>query len=565
MSNVISFVQSSCRMVFRYCKPSARKIYEIDSYPRFKDEPSLAQAPARIAQFSLILTAVLVVILATVGFQLGSKTYLLNEDRAEFYRHYYIPAVNLACSGRFKLFQPDEITQDFLDNKIDSLDDCDRVRSAQNFEYWAPFHSQSAYMYALVAANWHLLGYSWKSLYLIAGIFGASFAVGGYVFLRAFAFSNVLSFAGALFVLHTPIVIEYIPHLRDFSKAQFILLSTGLLGIAVTRQLSLRWVLALFAAAGLVVGIGRGFRPDTVLILPIAVLLSLVLVDLNAWRASWRKSAMAVGAFLFTFILASLPLGLVYLSHSGVGSLTPHFFTLGFADFFLEGQLKMSSPGYVQAPFYSDEFALLSVDAFHGGEGDFKSFATTEYDARAWKFLIHNLITFPHDMFMRILYALNIVGQLEHNIHFFGPMAIFLLALSVLGLPRGVIVFTVVAGSLIAVSTMQFHIRHYFYMVAFGPALGLCGLTGIAIVCKRWRYSQNNVNLRALKTLALVFLITGIGIILIDRVAGRIQDRNVAGIVDYYASQDWRPTTFNTDGADLTIAVPMKPTRLWSR
>lgn len=533
----------------------------VDSLPRRPAEPHATAPKEKRAAIALLCMCACA--LAWFGYVWGAHKYATSPEKPEFYQSRFVPALNFACSGRLSHVELDAASQAFMKMEIDALPSCAPVRAAAPQSIWRAFDNQSAYMYAATAAVWRTAGVKWSSLSILAGIFGAVLAVAAFIFFRAFSPSTILAGLLSLTFLHVPIIGEFAPHLRDFSKAPFILLPLGLLAVAVTRRLSRRVTIALFAAAGAATAIGSGFRPDVAVISPIAACAAALLFFKNGGSmAALRVAAVSIACFMAAAVAGGLPQRALAAGHPPVATLTPHFFNLGFAERFFESDLKMLSTGYAAIREYEDGVALAHAHSHYAPDnGDPIPPASAmagyppAYDAAAWDYFASIASTLPHDTFIRVFYAFDRLLDLMPNwMGGFGILLLVPLAAAGLGAPREAFFLVLSAGVLILISTLQFAPRHFFYLIAFGYALTLASVTSLlalAIAAAKGRAIPD-------QRLAIAFYAAGAGLFVliwpVDLALGEWQDRNLARIEADYAARDWRPLIIRYGDGEIAIA-----------
>jgi hypothetical protein len=211
------------------------------------------------------------------------------------------------------------------------------------------FHMQ-LYLSWAAAALWRLLGPTQLATAPLAALLEAGYAAGAYLLARLFL-SRFLSIIAALALILSPVALGQIFSLRDFSKGPFFLWGISLLVLAA-REVAPRRALVWALLAGIIVGVGYGFRAD----LAILALLGtgfLVLAPRFALPARAGLAATYVGGFL---LLAS---PILILGNGGnVGSLIMQGATEPFRAF-----LALRPAPYALGAAYSDELTLSSVAA----------------------------------------------------------------------------------------------------------------------------------------------------------------------------------------------------------
>lgn len=526
-----------------------RSLARADGWPSI---PGLAPGDNERTRGHFALMGALVAVLGVFGFMHGSSVYRENIESAFFYQSYFVPAVNLACSGRFTHFEPGEEATQFLNSRTGALEDCSAVAEADATEHWIPFYNQSTYLMWLMALIWKLTSVSWESLHILAGVVTAFAVISTFIFLRAFAPSSALAALGAIVFLQLPAFDNHLPHLRDFAKAPFILLPLGLIAIAMTRDLGWRGSALLYMMAGAVVGLGSGFRPDSAVIIPLALVsLFLLLLRVRMKEAAKLAGMCSLGFFAGYFLL-SLPLAISAAIKPEVGSLSSHFFVLGFAETFFDDDLKMLSPHYAALRFYHDSFVLYSVSSYAGAP-EVLQLNSPEYTQAAWQYFVELVAYFPHDVFLRSFYAVPIF------ISFFpdwisGP-AIWLTGILVIGIfatPRLIAILLLSFMTLTAIATLQFSERHYFYLLTFGPAWALCGLTALIVIAVKG-HTLLRAGPHRTAQIAITTAVVGLAITFfaLDGLLAKFQAHQLERFAQSSLDLDWQELPFVVRGSEI--------------
>ena len=187
-------------------------------------------------------------------------------------------AVAFACGRGFVDLgtEPSPAVAAFLQKKIDRIS-CDDIPS--NAPASPPNFTQALYRYMTLSAGltWRLLGISWMNLAVLLGLLYAVSAVAVYGVFRL-AMNRASAAAGALILTVSPLQLRFLPELRDYAKAPFILTLILMLGLLVARPFTPRRLLALAMGYGAIMGIGFGFRNDLLInVLPFIVTVALFL------------------------------------------------------------------------------------------------------------------------------------------------------------------------------------------------------------------------------------------------------------------------------------------------
>ena len=327
----------------------------------------------------------------------------------------YIPAAAMAAGRGFVNIIPESVPgfRAFLDFQQPSIDP-ELIRSAGREQ---PLHSYQEYHRYLVTAVgwvWCLFGVSWESIkILIVLLFLLSlWAVYG---VSRLAMGVAAAMVVALGFAFTGTVAVALPLLRDFSKAPFILGTILLLGWVVRRPRGGRWVAVFAFLAGLLLGVGVGFRRDAMVVMPFAVLVFLlapVAANRIARRCAVRLAAVAVlGA---AFCLSGWP---ILRSFYNYGTLAAHDTIMGFASN-ADREMSLEPASYEKLYLLDDLYcSMLAYDAGRRGvTGDADAYRQhytepTYDDVLKKRYVMAVAMQFPADMIVRgYAAALRILG-----------------------------------------------------------------------------------------------------------------------------------------------------------
>ena len=219
---------------------------------------------------------------ATVG-----AAFIQSTQDAFFYQQFTPEIVMWAC-GRGLLYVVDKPAGllDFLFGRQPAFD-CgalDLVRHAQ-----APgfFFQTQPYLDMAVGVLWRTLGVSYAALWPIFALLHGAYGAGCFALARLF-YRLPLALGLGIIATLSPVAVGMLFALRDYSKAPFFIWCIVLLLLALRSARPSQAILC-GALAGLVVGVGTGFRSDTMMLVPIGALLPLI--GSNAALSSWRVRA----------------------------------------------------------------------------------------------------------------------------------------------------------------------------------------------------------------------------------------------------------------------------------
>jgi hypothetical protein len=287
------------------------------------------------------------------------------------------------------------------------------------------------YLMTTVGTTWWIAGdVSWGSLSPLYGLLFATTIVMTYALFRIAASPPIAAALSAALTVST-LHLVYLPHLRDYSKAPFVLaLLVGLAWLA-TGPPRPRRVLAIAAAYGVVLGVGMGFRNDLLIAFPpfVAVVLfwlpaaqpndsSVPLAAspgpvegvrtsgvLNRTRVATRLElkAGAIAVCAATFTVAALPMLSIYAP--GGGGSMQHVMLLGLITPFND-DLGVTNGGlYEWGDQFKDEYAHAVVSSYdtrmHGRQESLDLYGPA-YDRAATEYLRAVATAFPADMVVRV-------------------------------------------------------------------------------------------------------------------------------------------------------------------
>ena len=189
------------------------------------------------------------------------------------------------------------------------------------------------------------------TLWPLVALLSAAYAGGAYALFRLF-FPLPQATIGGLVIAASPIALPLVSMLRDYSKAPFFIWTLVFLILAL-RTHNMRWTLGWSALAGLVTGIGVGFRNDVVILLLLGVAACLATTSVR----TLLRRAPAAAVFLSVAIAAGWPI-LSLSGYSTAGSLLLQGLSQPYEKF-----LGLEPAPYSFGVSYSDELALSSVAA----------------------------------------------------------------------------------------------------------------------------------------------------------------------------------------------------------
>jgi hypothetical protein len=415
-------------------------------------------------------------------------------------------AAAFACGRGFvdPGYAPSPAFAAFLEKKIDRIS-CEALPAG--IELRPPNFTQSLYRYLTlaVALVWALLGISWTA---VAGLAGALYGMTAALVYGLFrlAAPRTPALAGAAIMTMSPLQLRYLPQLRDYAKAPFLLALILILGLLVVRPFTRRRLLALSACYGAVAGIGFGFRNDLLIAAPPFLVTVFAFVPAPA-RAHFRFRLGAVAACALVFIICAWPIVTAYRSGSNSG----HVAVLGLMTYF-DRPLGVNRSVYNFGAPYDDGFAIKVISSFaERVHGRALVPLSPDHDRAAVEFLLLIARHWPADLLLRAYASTLRIVELPFQIRLYTTAAppgvdngivraLFAIWVDVLSrFSRAGAILTAVAilaaaGSSLRLAAwllltllyfggypaLQFDARHFFFLELV-PWLALASLAGVAL------------------------------------------------------------------------------------
>lgn len=406
----------------------------------------------------------------------------------------YVPAVMLATGHGFINPPVDEVPglREFLH---DTSGKAAFVPSGVLHEFSTAtldtYQRYHRYLVFAMGCVWRVLGVSWDSArFLAIAIYLASVA-GVYGCLRL-GMNAWWSLLGALLFAWSPLALDNLYNIRDFSKVPFLIAAIGIAGwlIRGPGRPQSYWIAA--ALLGLILGVGTGFRRDVMTAIPPVLLAILLTAPAGPWRR-WSVRAGGAAVFSLMFLAVSSPVLFAFYER---GSAVYHDILMGMAAN-LDPELALRHADYQRIPikhdFYVNVAANAHARAARPGEGvDYDNLFGNPPLSRTRMYLQHWVTTYPADMALRGVAALLAIsrgispgnhvwpGPLTSHLSFAGPwyaLAALYLAARTLGIGRASLAAFVLAY-FCAITCLQFEARHALH-------LGMLPIAGMLLT---WRW-----------------------------------------------------------------------------
>ncbi|MCF6284235.1 MAG: hypothetical protein L3K26_03485, partial [Candidatus Hydrogenedentes bacterium] len=267
------------------------------------------------------------------------------------------------------------------------------------------------HMFWIAGWVWRVFGVAWSSLTPLYGVLFGLTAVAAYALFRLLLNPAVAVFCTTLFVM-SPVQLHYLPRLRDFAKAPFMLLALFCLVLLLAYPKGWKRALWTGALAGACIGLATGFRAEAVMYLVLFV--PAVLLFYPGWHwPTWGARFLTITAFLVCFVVAAWP---VIMKFQTYGERT-HPFLMGFAEIY-DGRLGVDNETYQVAQRFLDAEALAQLNAhnqFLNASAKPIIYETEGYEAVGDDYFVRNLLwKLPGDLATRTnASALRILDELR--------------------------------------------------------------------------------------------------------------------------------------------------------
>ena len=363
-----------------------------------------------------VYVALAILVMAWVGCRMYLPAFRAGGGRALSYYDEFAPAVMLTC-GR-GLVNPWPHSSPALDTFLSERSDSFKCAQLDTRSVDLPldsFQSVTRNLLLASAAVWRVTGISWVALDNLAALmFGITLAT-AYLVMRLIV-GRVLAIVGVVSWAISPMHLENVAHLRDYSKAPFFVVTALAIALAI-RIRQPKSLIVLGAAFGLVQGIGLGMRTDVILNFAPFLLVLFAMGGGDVRKAvSWKLAAAATSLLLF--LVVAWPVLAVYRRSEGLW----HVSLLGLTTPF-DAALNLRRAPYDFGYLYDDSYISTVVQAYwsrvHSHVSDLLS-APGSYDraAKAYYQLIAS--TFPADLLTRMagsaLHVLNLPFSISYGV-----------------------------------------------------------------------------------------------------------------------------------------------------
>lgn len=441
--------------------------------------------------FPLIITRswlkefLIVVLVALTAFSIAFFAYAKERERGvkpSFYQSYYEPAIRMACGQPFGVDMSGKITDEmrrFLKTEQQTLS-CESVTPVATLESNPPTRGWY-HLFVATAQIWKVTGISWPALDAFSA---ALLAIAAVMVFALFSLLMPMPIAAALAITSILPALRFLPYFRDLNKAPFILAALFVAVWLLVRTPTRLRLCSAMAVLGLWLGIGYGFRPDVLIVLPLLIV-TIFFFRPVPLKKGWLDSALATAVLLGTFMVAASPA--FSPSSANVGSCTWHFGLLGLSEGHT-GMLGVTPSDYSWLIHYDDLEVWRSVESYGERALSLPSvgYCTPLYDQASKALYLDIFRTFPADFMTRGLAAAQtVIGYgfwgipwtevtptlgaffAGHHAFFQGVLVSGWIAIVLIALAWNVRVglFSIFAlAYLTSYPAIQFDQRHYFHL-----------------------------------------------------------------------------------------------------
>ncbi len=316
----------------------------------------------------------------------------------QFYQSDFGPAVMSACGRGFVNVDARTIPPlaAFLDTRVNTFA-CSDLPARPAPAQLGLLPSVCRYLMLATAGVWRVTGVSWTSVDILLSAMFATAIAGGFLALR-FAAGRTLAIIGSLLWAVSPMHLANLPHLRDYSKTPFFILTALAVALVVSERRTL-WLFVCGALFGAVQGIGFGMRTDAILNF-VPFLVALFAAGPRALADQLAAKIASAVAALAVFALVAYPIFGIYGSSDGLSKIALLGLTTPF-----DQPLSVRAAPYNFGGLYNDSYVASVVygdwTRAHAGARDAEpSGAAFAKASRDYAFRLAS--AFPGDMLTRV-------------------------------------------------------------------------------------------------------------------------------------------------------------------
>jgi hypothetical protein len=451
----------------------------------------------------------------------------------------------------------------FLDRRLD-LFPCDAIAGLRLFEIGTSWEVQR-YFHVALYAWFRLVGPSIDGFITFQAASYAVTCVLAYLIFRL-GMSRIVALACAAAIVWSPSHLTMAGLPLEYAKAPWVLATVWLCGVLVVRGSggrSLGWTAF---ALGLVAGIGIGFKPDVMVLVPLAVVTPLFFVDAARQAGRWR--ALAAAALL---VAAGVAIGGGVMLRRNFFAPTGSAFAIqviGGQDWQTES-LHASSPLYDHGVTWDDTYVDAMINSYGRrvlGTTVRLRFFTLEMQQAADRMLAELWTTFPGDLVLRVIAAIIRVLSLS-GLSLLLPLAGAFVVLCRDKRSGWFVVLTTIYLS--AAVSLVFQRRHIFHLefvpwwlagVAAQALLIAAGPVREAMCERDWGGLFAEARARWLKPAfgaALSLVLIGTGAWLLLTAARQYQQARLIRLVDHYVQmpRETRRVSSSAGSGDVSLRI----------
>jgi hypothetical protein len=498
----------------------------------------------------------------TVGFALFvamvgvSLVYLRGTPLGHFYQEEFAPAVAFACVRKYAVPEMSSALLDFLHARTSGFNCSDLPALAgRPFDIW---QRQHLYLILLTGIIWSITGVSWDAVALVSALAAGGFVVAVYSVGRLFVPSGWAA-AIALAAALSPYHLRMLPEVRDYAKGAFIVGAVWFGCRLATPAATAKRSLLLGGGAGVVTGIGFGFRSELATAIPF-LLMALVLVLIGTKLRAWRHVAAAAGAFAVSLAIVAAPLFGAYRTGGVLGFAALNGLTAPFS-----AELGLSQPLYDIGDLFSDNYIGALV---HGYAAKFASSGAwpdymdqyPHYGGYSVRAFLEYARHFPADMVVRAYASiLKVLSPHTRDVALtpLNPgLLLTLVALALIAADAPVLSLTLALAVVYfsGLGALQFHSRHLFHLEFFA------WLTAAIVAAAAVRRDRREFSLARLKAGAWVPLAGMFGAALLLLGLRVYQQHDATALFSRYVGSQRQPLALQErQQGDAVLLYPSGP------
>jgi hypothetical protein len=313
-----------------------------------------------------IVLAVAVLLLATV---IGTYSIARTGASNQYFPRFG-PALSFACGGQFADIMHFERLNDsnaswvidaeaFLHDEVNTFDCSSLPESLEGPEIGGSYQAMHQYSLYLVGGIWRIFGPTWSGFVLLYGFMFGMTALSAYLIAKPFM-NRWLAVGVSMVFISSGAVMLFLQIFRDFSKAPFILGIIAIMVDLVVYERSIRRIIVMSVLAGLLTGVGFGFRSDVLGMAPLFLLASVFWFSVP-WRARSARRLLPAAVFTVVFLFSSFPIlraysnaGFIYMTFQRAEGLVNQF----------NEDLELDQPYYDLGDIYNDNFSFTVITGY---------------------------------------------------------------------------------------------------------------------------------------------------------------------------------------------------------